>query len=74
MRKIGKNNGKVNGSNFIINVELLIIKLLMDCPNLHCTILKCKLGYFKLSQQLHKTLMKQFKICLKFLALYFKTE
>lgn len=46
MRKRGKNNGKMNGSNFIITVELLIIKLLKDCPNLHCTIIKCKLGYF----------------------------
>jgi hypothetical protein len=60
MRIRGKNNGKVNGSNFIISVELFIIKLLKDYPNLHCTILKCKLGYFKLLQQLHKTLMKQF--------------
>jgi hypothetical protein len=62
MRKRGKNNGKVNVSNIIISVELLIIKLLMDGPGLHCTILKYKLGYLKLSQQLHKILMKQFRL------------
>jgi hypothetical protein len=69
MKKKGKNNGKINGSNFIISVELL-----MDCPNLHCTILKCNLGYLKLSQQLHKTLMKQFLICLIVFTLCFKIE